>query len=798
MPVLFCVVRRIILRETIILFFALFLAATAVSSSAQSFTTLATFDQTNGWVPGALTLGSDGNFYGTTADGGNLSYCGGDGCGTIFKVTPSGVLTSLYSFTGVEGLSPEPLVQGSDGNFYGTTPCSSVGGADRRSLPQRKFGSAKSLAVHDASFCYGFGNVFRISPSGTFVLLHAFNGNDGSFPFGALILGSDGNFYGTTALGGAYNFGTVYKMTPSGAVTTLHSFTGVDGNGPQGGLVQASDGNFYGTAGWGGANNDEGTVFKITPSGTFTSLHSFNAKDGQEPNGNLIQAADGNFYGTTYLGGANNNCNPETACGTVFKMTPNGTVTTFHDFSGTDGANPNAGLVQGSDGSFYGTTTWFYNGGPGTVFRLTPTGILSTLHYACSENNCADGVVPAGPLAQGPGGLLYGSTQSGGNVDGKGDGYGTIFSTSASSAAYQFVPIEPCRLFDTRWGNPIPGGTAVLYAFAGCGDLSSATAYSFNVTVVPRGHLGYLTIWPFGENQPIVSLLNSPDGRVKATAAIIAAGQGLYQNVLNFYASNTTDVILDLNGYFTAPGSQTLQFYPLTPCRIIDTRNGQDQGTLQAGVERDYAVTGKCGLPGTAQAYSFNVTAIPARGGLDYLTVWPQGLQLPIVSTLNDDTGTVVANAAIVPAGNNQTIAFYPHNNNTDLVLDVNGYFAPPGSGGNSLYTVPPCRIYDSRNNNGQPFTGERTVPVAGNPCVPPSAAAAYVFNATVVPSGRLPYLTLWGAGEQEPPVSTLNAYDGFITSNMAIVANGSGSIDADAVQGSTQLILDIAGYFAP
>ena len=187
---------------------------------------------------------------------------------------------------------------------------------------------------------------------------------------------------------------------------------------------------------------------------------------------------------------------------------------------------------------------------------------------------------------------------------------------------------------------------------------------------------------------------------------------------------------------------------------------------------------------------------IPAHGGLDYLTVWPAGGQRPAVSTLNDPTGTVVANAAIVPAGTGTT-AFYPNNNNTDLLVDTNGYFAPPGQGGYSFYVVTPCRVYDSRSNGGQPFQGTRVVNTAGSQCGPPANAGGYVFNATVVPPGRMPYLTLWPDTQGMPVVSTLNAYDGLVTSNMAIVPNVNGSIDAYA-DGLTHLILDISGYFAP
>jgi len=367
------------------------------------------------------------------------------------------------------------------------------------------------------------------------------------------------------------------------------------------------------------------------------------------------------------------------------------------------------------------------------------------------------------------------------------------------------VPVTPCRIVDTRnpdgpfGGPPISGGTSRPFPLSQSGNPcnipSTAVAYSLNVTVVPQGRLGYLTIWPTGEGQPVVSTMNSHDGRVKANAAVVPAGTP--SGSVSVYVTDTSNVILDIDGYFAAPASGSLQFYALTPCRIVDTRNNQDGGSLQAGVERDYTIPPTCGVPRSAAAYSFNVTVVPTYGALDYLTVWPQGEPRPTVSTLNNNTGTVVANAAIVPAGSQNATAFYAHNNETDLLLDIDGYFAAPGPGGLSLYTLTPCRVLDTRQNNGQPFMGKKTVNVEGSFCAPPGSAKAYVFNATVVPPGRMPYLTLWPDGEMQPNVSTLNADDGFITSNMAIVPTTNGSIDAYAAA-LTQLILDISGYFAP
>jgi DNA-binding beta-propeller fold protein YncE len=367
----------------------------------------------------------------------------------------------------------------------------------------------------------------------------------------------------------------------------------------------------------------------------------------------------------------------------------------------------------------------------------------------------------------------------------------------------QLVNVTPCRVVDTRKANGPFGGPAIqgggFRSFpipqGACNIPATAAAYSLNVTVVPPtgGTLGYLTIWPTPQIQPTVSTLNSPDGRIKANAAIVPAGVG---GAVSVYASNTTNVLLDIDAYFAPATSSNYQFFPLTPCRIVDTRNG-DGGILKAGVERDYTIPGNCGVPSSATAYSFNVTVLPSAGGLDYLTVWPKGETQPVVSTLNDNTGTIVANAAIVPAGSQNATAFYAHSNSTNLLLDVNGYFALAGTGGLSMYPAPPCRVLDTRQNNGKPFSGEKTVNVVGSACAPPSNAAAYVFNATVVPPGPMLYLTLWPDGEQQPTVSTLNAEDGFITSNMAIVPTTNGSIDAYAAA-LTQLILDISGYFAP
>jgi hypothetical protein len=383
---------------------------------------------------------------------------------------------------------------------------------------------------------------------------------------------------------------------------------------------------------------------------------------------------------------------------------------------------------------------------------------------------------------------------------------------AAAQPALQFVPITPCRVVDTRGpigplggpllssnqprSFPIPQGV--------CGIPATAQAYSFNVTAVPNGPLGFVTVWPSGQPLPTASLLNSFDGRVKANAAIVPAGAGgavsVYASAYN-NAPTLTNVILDINGYFVPPTSTSLAFYPITPCRAVDTRNpaGPLGGPyIAAGQARSFPLLSStaCNLPTTVRAYSLNVTAVPA-GFLGYLTVWPTGQPQPIASTLNALTGTITANAAITPAGASGNVSIFVEDD-SDVVIDVNGYFAPPGVGGTSLYTTTPCRVFDSRNFPFVPFPGTFTIATAQSYCTLSNAAAAYVFNATVVPlQGVLNVLALWPAGQSQPLVSTLNAFDGAVTSNMAIVPTNNNDVDAYASQ-QTQLIIDVSAYFAP
>ena len=993
----------------------MFCAAMVFNSSAQTLTTLVSFSGTNGSSPAAsLIQASDGNLYGTTEYGGPISGCEGgfNPCGTVFKTTLSGTLTTLHTFVYSDGAFPvSPVVQGTDGNFYGTNLGEGDSGGSGAIFKMTPGGSLTVLSStsspaglvqgRDGNFYgttpsspYTAGTVFKITPSGTLTTLHTFDGTDGHNPQAGLILATDGNFYGTTYSGGTSNncsggCGTVFKITPGGSLTTLHSFSGTDGYDVQAGLVEGSDGNFYGTTVPGGAHND-GVVFKITPSGTLTVLYSFCSQtgctDGAYPKAALMQATDGNLYGTTSAAGANSQ-------GTVFAITPGGSLTTLYSFCPqtgcADGANPIGGVIQASDGNFYGTTNAGGATNQGTVFRVqlnedtltvtlvgdgtvtstdgfidcpgvcshiyqhnaqvtlnataaggwvfsdwsgactgtgpcnvtmsqaqSVTANFSQLSYtltvtaagngsvtsadgfincpgtcshlylsntvvaltanpalgwslnawggACSGNNPACNVTMTGPesvsatFTQNSYSLTVSTSGSGSvaSTDGfihcpgtcshtylsltqvtlnatpasgwvfggwsgacLGTGSCTVTMTqtlvvgAVFSEAEQFVPLsQPCRAVDTRPSQggmgPIPGGTSQNFPISGengCPALPNAAVYSMNVTVVPGPRLGYLTIWPAGGPQPVVSTLNSVDGRVKADAAIVPAGTG---GAVSIYVTDTTNVIVDVNGYFAPVSGSTLAFYPLAPCRVADTRKstfpqGLGPPSLSAGVERDFPIlnaTTTCNIPTSGvAAYSLNFTVVPS-GTLGYLTVWPTGQIRPTVSTLNDVLGNVIANAAIVVAGTGSEVSAYA-TNNTDLVIDINGYFAPAGTGGLSLYPAAPCRVIDTRHvGSGQPFTGTLNPPVdvVHSPCGVTSVAQAYVFNATVIPVHSLGYLTLWPDGENHPVVSTLNAADGSLTNNMAIVPAGTaGKVDAFA-NGLTQLILDISSYFAP
>jgi uncharacterized repeat protein (TIGR03803 family) len=466
-------------------------AATAMTAAAQTFQKLASFDGSNGALPYYMSLvqGTNGKLYGTTFDGG-ASCVSGEGCGTVFEITPRAKLTTLYKFF----CQPSDCTDGqflysgltlaTDGNFYGVTES---GGLWR--------------------CAFGCGTVFKITPRGKLTTLYKFcqlsNCTDGSSPSAPLVEAADGNFYGTTEGGGTGGGGTIFKINTNRKLSTLYNFCGSCSPGV-GALVQGQDGSFYGTA---DDINGYGIIFKITPKGKLTTLYAFCSQPkctgATFSQSTLLLASDGNLYGTTPVGGADN-CGLYLGggCGTVFKLTPSGKFTTLYTFcvqrSCADGATPWAGLIQATDGTLYGTTSEGGNSGSpkceaqvigcGTVFKITTTGSLTTLYRFDSPT---DGWQPTGGLLQATNGDFYGTTEYGGNAG----GYGTVFSLSTG--------LKPFAAFVRSYGKVgqaagilgqgFIGTTSVL--FDGIPAKFVVVYDTFIKATVPRGATnGYVTV----------------------------------------------------------------------------------------------------------------------------------------------------------------------------------------------------------------------------------------------------------------------------------------------------------------
>jgi uncharacterized repeat protein (TIGR03803 family) len=458
--------------NALLCFVSVLCASAVITSPARGFKTLIDFNDVDGaasFTP--LVQGIDGDFYGTTSGGGAANE------GAVFKITPAGNLAILYNFCTeagcVDGAEPfGGLTQATDGNLYGTTRMGGV---------------------------FNSGSIFKVTRLGQFVSLYSFCAQagcpDGAYPYAALVQSVDGNLYGTTQGGGAGNVGTVFKITTSGTLTTLHSFGYTDGSPPQANLVQGLDGDFYGETAFGGSYGSYGTVFEINSNGKFKTLYSFCAEsgctDGANPYSGLVLGNDGNFYGTTSNGGA------AIIYGTVFKITPHGQLTTLYSFClqgypCTDGSFPYAGLVQATDGNFYGATT---NGGSndyGTLFAITPNGAMTTLHEFLNT----DGRYPFATLIQGTNGSFYGTTTQGGDLTcDNGSGCGTVFRLSTGLSPFvSFVQAgEKAGRTAEILGQGFTGATGV--SFNGTPAIFTIKSDTFLTAMVPAGATtGYVTV----------------------------------------------------------------------------------------------------------------------------------------------------------------------------------------------------------------------------------------------------------------------------------------------------------------
>ncbi|HTV43320.1 MAG TPA: choice-of-anchor tandem repeat GloVer-containing protein [Candidatus Sulfotelmatobacter sp.] len=483
-----------------------------VLTTIHSFSALnSNYGNTDGAQPSAaLTLGLDGNFYGTTQSGGSSGY------GTAFEVTTNGTLTTLASFANTNGANPYAgLTLGPDGNFYGTTES---GGSS------------------------GYGTVFKVTTNGVLTTLYSFTAtifdgssyqytnSDGEQPQASLTPGPDGNFYGTTAYGGDSGYGTVFRVTTSGALTTLVSFASTNGANPYAGLAPGPDSNFYGTTEYGGSDG-EGTVFRVTANGILTSLYSFatvqdgkgNALDGVQPQASLAPGPDGNFYGTTYQGGSSG------SYGTVFQVTTNGVLSTLVNLeSAPNGGDPNA-LTLGPDGNFYGTTAGGGSSGDGTVFEARTNGVLTTLYsfsatiYNGSDGfTNADGGTPYAALALGPDGNLYGTTSGGGS-----NGGGTVFKVTTNGVLTTLFSFS-AAIYNGN-GNYTNADGAEPYA-----GLTLGPDGNFYGTTASGGNSGGGTVFEVTTNGTLTTLVSVANTNGYAYAGLTLGLDG------NFYGTTAS------------------------------------------------------------------------------------------------------------------------------------------------------------------------------------------------------------------------------------------------------------------
>jgi uncharacterized repeat protein (TIGR03803 family) len=459
-----------------------FCVSNAILSRAQTFTTLGSFDGTNGEQPFSGMIQGIYGIYGTASTG------GANGEGVVFALTANKFVT-IYNFCSQSACSDGELPNGglsldSSGNLYGTT---SSGGTD-------------------------IGTVFELSPANAFTSLYDFNSTI-DYPYGTLLL-SDGNFYGVGASGIAAP-SAIYQITSTDALNLLYTFCSLpncaDGNSANGGLVQGTNGNLYGTTVNYGANGKGGTVFQITPTGTLTTLYSFCAKancaDGENPSP-LILATDGNFYGATQAGG-------KYGQGSVFYITPTGALTTVYSFCAKtgcpDGSGP-TGIMQATNGTFYGVTTSGGTYSSGTIFKIPASGKLSTVHDFCEQADCADGSDPIGVPMQGTNGLIYGTTFTGGP-----NNLGTVYSLSQG--------IHP---FVTSLSNSGSAGQGIVIIG---NDLKNTRSVSFNGTPASFTEVAPTDInatVPVGATSGYITLV-TPNGTFQSSqpfTVISATGSG--------------------------------------------------------------------------------------------------------------------------------------------------------------------------------------------------------------------------------------------------------------------------------
>ena len=440
----------------------LLIAAATTAASAQTYSVVYNFGDRLGHPQDILAQGRDGNLYGTS----------GYGCGAVYRITPGGALRRLHQFNcGIEGVPTSGLTLGTSGNFYGTT---ANGGANN------------------------LGTIFKITASGGLTTLYSFTGGaDGLWPLAVPIQGTDGNFYGTTSDFPYEGFGTAYKITPSGTFTLLGSLPG----GSYAPLLQATDGTFYGTTEYDGHGLGMGTVFEMTANGIVTTVYNFDGTHGSYPYAPVIQGNDGNFYGTTSYGGSY-------VGGVVFKLTPQGAITVLHNFdpNSGDGYNPTVGLVQATDGNFYGVTWYGGTGacgsGCGVIFQITPAGAYSILY----NFHGVHGTYPLSAPMQHSNGKIYGLTSLGGDHNS-----GVVYSLDMGLGPFVSLLSTTGKIGKTVeiLGQGFTGTTAVSFNGTAATFTIKSDTY-LKATVPPGATTGFVTVTP-----PTGTLTSNKPFRVK-------------------------------------------------------------------------------------------------------------------------------------------------------------------------------------------------------------------------------------------------------------------------------------------
>ncbi len=616
-----------------------------LAKGSHMITTLASFNGTNGQYPYAGVIrDSSGNLYGTTYEG------GASNSGTVFELAKgSGTITTLASFNGTNGSFPEAgLILDGSGNLYGTTG----------------FGGASDD-----------GTVFEVAHgSGTITTLASFNDANGRAPFGALILDSSGNLYGTTFNGGAFGgAGTVFELAKgSGTITTLASFNGTDGSNPIGALILDSSGNLYGTAELGGASSD-GTVYELAHgSHTITTLASFNGSNGSFPQGSVIMDSSGNLYDTTAYGGASN-------FGTVFELAHGShTITTLASFNGTNGQDPFGGVILGSSGNLYGTTQQGGASGDGAVFELAKgSGTITTL---ASFFNGTNGVYPLGGEILDGSGNLYGTTQQGGASN-----FGTVYELAHGSHT-----ITTLASFDGTNGSSPEAGLTLDSS----GNLYGTTAYggpSGDGTVFELAH-GSGTITALasfnGTNgtSPRTGVILDSSGNLYGTTAYGGAFQGPIGDGTVFELAHGSHTITTLASFNDTDGA-----YPGGGV-ILDT-SGNLYGTTQEGGASDdgtvfelahgsHTITTLASFNGTNGRELFGGVILDSSGNLYGTTQQGGASGDGAVFELAKGSGTITTLASF-----NGTNGLYPY---VGLILDSSGnlYGTTPAGGASSDGTV--------------------------------------------------------------------------------------------------------------